>query len=52
MGFKSNSLQVMELYDHFGQTTVIRFSDFQRNPRFVPGSFTFTPPPGVDVVTD
>jgi chaperone LolA len=52
MGFKANSLQVMELYDHFGQKTVIRFSDFQRNPRFVPGSFTFTPPPGVDVVSD
>jgi len=52
MGFKSNSLEVMELYDHFGQKTVIRFSDFERNPRFMPGAFTFTPPPGVDVVTD
>ena len=52
MGFKSNSLEVMELYDHFGQKTVIKFSDFERNPRFMPGAFTFTPPPGVDVVTD
>jgi len=52
MGFKSSSLQVMELYDHFGQKTVIRFSGFELNPRFVPGAFTFTPPPGVDVVTD
>ncbi len=52
MAFKSNSLQVMELYDHFGQTTVIRFSGFELNPRFMSGAFTFTPPPGVDVVTD
>jgi outer membrane lipoprotein carrier protein len=52
MGFKAGALQVMELYDHFEQKTVIRFSDFERNPRFLPGAFTFTPPPGVDVVTD
>ena len=52
MGFKSNTLQVMELYDHFEQKTVIKFSNFERNPKFMPNAFTFTPPPGVDVVTD
>ncbi len=52
MGFEANTLYVMELYDQFGQKTVIRFSDFKRNPEFAPGTFSFTPPPGVDVVTD
>ena len=52
MAFSSSTLQVMELYDHFGQKTVISFSDFKRNPNFAPDAFTFTPPPGVDVVTD
>ena len=52
MGFEANTLYVMELYDQFGQKTVIRFSDFERNPKFAPETFSFTPPPGVDVVTD
>ena len=52
MGFKANTLYVMELYDHFGQKTVIRFSEFKRDPKFAADAFTFTPPPGVDVVTD
>ncbi len=52
MAFSSGTLQVMELYDHFGQKTVISFSDFKRNPRFAADAFSFTPPPGVDVVTD
>ena len=52
MGFSSSTLKVMELYDHFGQKTVILFSDFERNPNFAADAFAFTPPPGVDVVTD
>ncbi len=52
MGFDKNTLYVMELYDHFGQKTVIRFSDFKRDPGFAPDAFKFTPPAGVDVVTE
>lgn len=52
MGFTRSTLQVMELYDHFGQKTIILFSDFKRNPKFAADAFSFTPPPGVDVVTD
>jgi outer membrane lipoprotein carrier protein len=52
MGFDANTLYVMELYDHFGQKTVIRFSDFKRDPRFAADAFRFTPPPGVDVVSE
>ena len=52
MAFEKNTLYVMELYDHFGQKTVIRFSGFKRNPGFAADAFTFTPPQGVDLVTD
>jgi len=52
MGFDTNTLYVMELYDQFGQKTVIRFSDFKRDPEFAADTFSFTPPPGVDVVSD
>lgn len=52
MGFANNGLQVMELYDHFGQKTVIRFSKLQKSPRFAPDVFSFIPPPGADVVTE
>ena len=52
MGFRGNSLEVMELYDHFGQKTIIRFSNFQRNPKSSPDLFTFTVPKGADLVTE
>ena len=52
MGFGNDGLQTMELYDHFGQKTVIRFSQLQKSPKFPPDVFSFTPPPGADVVTE
>src|SRR5687768_6374096 len=50
MGFGANGLQAMELADHFGQTTLLRFSNFERNPKVDPGEFRFKPPPGTDVL--
>ena len=52
MGFSEKGLEVMELRDHFGQTTVIRFSSLERNPRLAPEVFKFVPPKGVDVIGD
>jgi len=52
MGFSGTGLEVMELRDHFGQTTVIRFSGLERNPKLAPGAFKFVPPKGVDVIGD
>jgi outer membrane lipoprotein carrier protein len=52
MGFKGNTLDTMELYDQLGQTTVIRFSRIERNPKLPADVFTFTPPDGVDVIED
>lgn len=45
-------LSAMELHDAFGQTTVIRFSMFERNPQIAPSVFHFAPPQGADVISD
>jgi len=52
MGFKGNSLDTMELYDHLGQVTVIRFGKVERNPKLAANLFSFTPPKGADVIED
>ena len=52
MAFRGPTLEVMELRDHFGQTTVIRFAGLELNPRLAPQLFTFVPPQGADVVGD
>ena len=40
----------MELHDSFGQTTLLRFSNMERNPALPAEMFRFVPPPGADVV--
>ena len=40
----------MVLVDRLGQTTRIEFDRIERNPRLDASIFSFTPPPGVDVV--
>ena len=52
LGFGFSGLQVLELHDSFGQTTLLRFTSFQRNARIDPGQFRFTPPKGADVIGD
>ncbi len=52
MGFADNQLTTMELRDNFGQTTVLRFSKMEHNPRLNPSEFKFIPPNGADVITD
>jgi len=52
MGFGSSGLEVTELLDSFGQTTVLKFTSLQRNPRLDPGLFRFSPPKGADVIGD
>jgi len=52
MGFRGNMLDTMELHDHFGQKTTIKFSNLQRNPKSDPGLYTFSVPTGADVVTE
>ena len=50
LGMSASGVEAMELVDHFGQTTVLRFSNMVRNPQFEAGTFRFTPPKGVDVL--
>ena len=52
MGFGLAGIAAMELVDQFGQTTLLRFSNFQRNPKIDPADFRFTPPKGADVLGD
>ena len=50
--FENTELTDMELYDHFGQMTELRFTKFERNPKLPSNTFKFTPPSGVDVIGD
>lgn len=52
LGFARNNLEVMELRDQFGQTTVIRFADLERNPKLPDAMFRFSPPKGADVISE
>ena len=52
MGFGLSGIAAMELVDQFGQTTHLRFSNLQRNPKIDPATFRFTPPKGADVLGD
>lgn len=50
VGVTGRELRRMTLLDKLGQTTELEFSRIERNPRFDADTFTFVPPPGVDVV--
>lgn len=50
LGMGPVGVQAMELTDHFGQTTVLRFANVVRNPQLDPASFRFVPPKGADVL--
>jgi outer membrane lipoprotein carrier protein len=52
MGFAKTGLDTMELRDQFGQTTLIKFSDLERNVKLPAESFTFTPPKGAAVISE
>jgi chaperone LolA len=50
LGFAGGNLAAMVLFDNLGQKTEITFGDVARNPRLDPALFTFTPPPGLDII--
>lgn len=52
LGFGFSGLEVLELYDTFGQKTIVRFTSFELNPKFEAGTFRFAPPKGADVIGD
>lgn len=50
LGLGVAGVEAMELYDPFGQTTVLRFTNLTRNPKLEADTFRFTPPKGADVL--
>ncbi len=50
LGLGVAGVQAMELVDHFGQTTRLRFTNLTRNPSFGADAFRFVPPKGSDVL--
>lgn len=52
LGFDGPALKFMQLADKLGQTTHLEFSQLERNPPLDPSRFTFTVPPGADVIGD
>ena len=52
LGFSKKGLEAMELHDRFGQITVIKFADVERNLKLSPKNFEFAPPKGADVITE
>lgn len=50
IGFREQVPAAMEMQDHFGNVTLIRFGRFERNSKFAPEHFRFVPPKGADVL--
>lgn len=50
LGFGPAGLAQMQVVDALGQHTEIAFSGWKRNPGFAKGTFSYTPPKGVDVI--
>jgi outer membrane lipoprotein-sorting protein len=52
LGFAGAALKFMQLADKLGQTTTLEFTQLERNPALDPSRFSFTVPPGADVIGD
>ena len=52
IGFKGDTLAAMQLKDSFGNQTTINFSGLNTKPNLSRNTFKFTPPKGVDVLSN
>ena len=52
IGFDAKGLAALEIVDAFGQKSVVRFTNVERNPKFSSDLFRFAPPKGADVIGD
>ena len=50
IGLDHEGIKGMDLYDQFGQITIIRFHEAKFNNKIPSSRFKFTPPDGVDVI--
>ena len=46
---KNGIPEAMELYDSLGQLTLVKFTQFEKNPPVSAGMFRFVVPKGADV---
>jgi outer membrane lipoprotein carrier protein len=49
IGFRQGLPEAMELRDSFGQVSVLKFANFERNPAMTAEQFKFVAPKGADV---
>lgn len=52
MGFKGDELQQMQLRDHLGHNTVIKFKNIKLNTPVADAYFYFAPPKNVDIIDE
>lgn len=52
LGFKDNNLATMQLKDSFGNQTTLMFNQIKSNSKLSNKTFIFTPPKGVDVLSE
>ncbi|VVE50384.1 outer membrane lipoprotein chaperone LolA [Pandoraea terrigena] len=50
IGFRDGNLAAMELYDAFGNVTLLTFDKIQKNPPMPADNFKFTMPKGADLI--
>ena len=50
--FENDKLKSMRLLDNLGQLSEFQFSQVKLNPKLSASLFEFTPPPGVDVISN
>jgi outer membrane lipoprotein carrier protein len=50
VGFAQGQLAVLDIEDHFGQRSTIRFDGFKLNAGLTPAQFAFKPPAGADIL--
>jgi outer membrane lipoprotein carrier protein len=52
IGLKNGVPEAMELKDNFGQTSILSFKKFEKNPALNATSFKFVMPKGADVINN
>jgi len=52
IGLKNGTPEAMELKDSFGQTSILSFKKFEKNPALNATSFKFVMPKGADVINN
>lgn len=50
VAFRGSDLAAVEIVDNFGQRSLLQFNRFVPNPSLPPSRFSYTPPPGADVI--